>query len=167
MESTTKRTIGEMGYDTRLLVSKFAETKTGDIVTYPELSNVIGKDVRNSGVLYSALRIVRRDYGFVFETVRNEGLKRLSDEEILNSTVSLLPLRMRSLAKRESKKITCIKNENITDTMRVKRDMSIAFIGAIEVFTNTKNIKKLESTITKELKLPPMKDIMLSLCSGE
>lgn len=166
MSEKSKRTIGEMGYDTRLLVDRFSKVETGGIVTYDELSGTIGKDARESGVLYSALRIARRDYGIVFETVRKEGFKRLSDVEILNSLISILPLRMRSLTKRESKKIACVNNESLDNGMRIKRDMSLALIGAVEVFTGTKNLKKLETMIAGESKLPPMKEIMLSLCAG-
>lgn len=168
MSGEIPRTIGEMSYNTRLIVARFAETKTGEIITYEELSQVIGKNIHNGGIgmVYSALRIVRRDYGFVFETIRKVGFKQASDEEILNSSISILPARMKSLARRESKKIACVNNENMTNEMRVKRDMSLALIGITELFTGTKNLKILEGKITETAKLPPLKDIMFSLCAG-
>jgi hypothetical protein len=167
MSDETKRTIGEMSYDTRIIVEMLSKVETSAIVTYDEMTEIIDKNIHEAGVLYSAIRIIRRDYGIVFETVRKVGFKRMSDIGILNSSISILPQRMRSLAKRESKKLACVKNDNITDEMRIKRDMSLSLIGALDVFSQTKNLKRLEATITKESGLPPMKDIMLSLCGGK
>lgn len=70
--------------NTQFLVDRLSTCAMGDVVTYTELSRIAGCDVQNGhrGTLESARQIVQKDKGFVFGVVRNEGIQRMTDEEI-------------------------------------------------------------------------------------
>ena len=73
--------------DAKRLCLLLESSYVGQLVTYKELSTAIGKDVQTEGrsILNSARRIVQRELSYVFGTVANQGLKRLSDVEIVQT----------------------------------------------------------------------------------
>ena len=108
-----KKSIQEACAGTMRIVSRLRSLTTkDDVISYHELSQVSGKDVRGKGryMLDTARRILRRE-GMSFGTVINAGIRRLSDEE----TVDLGPVflrQTRKAAKRRSEKLACIQNFN-------------------------------------------------------
>ena len=68
--------------DARLLADELGRAGL-EIVSYPTLSGLIGRNVQGAARSYllTARRIVLREKGFVFRPVRNLGLRRLRPEE--------------------------------------------------------------------------------------
>jgi hypothetical protein len=74
----------EMSADARFLYQSLRAAKAGDVVTYAELGEVIGKIVHGGmGALQTAIRVALREDRFVFSAVRKVGVKRLTDAEIV------------------------------------------------------------------------------------
>lgn len=147
-----------MSYDTRLLVEKLSSVKEGETVSYDDLDKAIGRDVRNGAycLLLSARRIVRRDSGIVFETIRNVGLKRSDNAGIVNNIISTTPRKIRSLIGQQAKNLACVNGENLEEPIRIKRDMSLAFLGMVDLMTKPSKLEKLEAKIAEspQHKLP-------------
>ena len=76
--------------DVKTLCKAFAESHVGQIFTYKDLSQLIERDVQTEArnILTSARKITQRELGYVFGTIHGEGLKRLSDIEIVRPRAS-------------------------------------------------------------------------------
>lgn len=68
----------EVSADTQSLSGRLRELSVGGLVTYDELSELIGRNIRtHRHLLYSAIRMVEREDGAVFDTERGVGVRRL------------------------------------------------------------------------------------------
>lgn len=79
------RTIPEMAATTRVLAGRIGRMQVGEMVTYKELDELIGGDVRsadNAGRLRSARHVALREHGVATESVRGEGIKRLGGHDL-------------------------------------------------------------------------------------
>jgi hypothetical protein len=74
----------DLSADTRRLADALATAARGEIVTYKQLSEAIGRDIMGCRwLLYSALHVIERESGAVFATERRIGYRRLAPEEIV------------------------------------------------------------------------------------
>ncbi|MBE0568910.1 MAG: hypothetical protein IH577_04465 [Deltaproteobacteria bacterium] len=75
------RIVKQMGIDAQVLIEKLRGVEVGAAVTYVQMSEWIGRDVRGHGYgsLCTARNRLIRDEGIVFGTVIGVGLKRLDD----------------------------------------------------------------------------------------
>ena len=69
--------------ETAILRDALLAAPIGDVVTFDELAEAIGRNVRTAarGKLESARRVCERDHNAVFETVRGVGLRRIPATE--------------------------------------------------------------------------------------
>lgn len=90
----------ELHQDTRLIVDLLLACPYGGTVTLSSVSNVIGRSIgANRHLLYSAIRIVERDIGAVFSSVRGVGYRRIQPDE-LHKVGQTARARIRSQARR-------------------------------------------------------------------
>src|SRR5690348_7295398 len=87
----TNKTIPELSLDARLLKQRLDDVKEDEEITYDTLSEIIGRNVQNGarGCLYTALRLVRKENGAIFATVRGVGLKRLHNKAIAATVAAI------------------------------------------------------------------------------
>ena len=65
--------------DTTAIADKLLSVPVGECISLAILSDALGRDITKARhLLYSAFRVVRRDNGFIFTTVRGIGYRRLS-----------------------------------------------------------------------------------------
>lgn len=162
------QTIRDMNYDTQLLARRLAKMEPGNTITYKEMSTVIGKDIlEHRHVLSAARRIVLRENRIVFETVRNVGVTRLSDGEIVNSAVPMFRKKVRSVARRVKKEIGAVDHEKLTHEERVQRDMGLIMVGFTDTITSTQNTARLETRIKFASELPSLGDAFAVLSNSK
>lgn len=76
----------EISADTRLLYQVLARVQPGQTVSYARLSEAVGYAVSGSTThLQSALRMATTNDEAVFDNIRGEGYRRLTDEEIISA----------------------------------------------------------------------------------
>lgn len=79
----------QMSADARLLYQHIKSANVGDVLTYKVLSGVISRDVNGgTAALRTAMRRCQNDHEIVFAAVRGEGIKRLSDVEIVDEAAA-------------------------------------------------------------------------------
>lgn len=140
-----KKSIPEMSADTRAIVQRLARCKPQDMVTYKELSALVGRNIQNGAryLLSSAIRALLRDR-MVFESVRNEGVKRLADGEIVDTSGTILP-RVRRMAKRGIRKLTAVENFNeLPNAAKVKHNTAISHLGLLAHLSTEKSAAQIE-----------------------
>src|SRR5690606_7840323 len=81
MEAKTA-TIAQKSIDAQIIERHLETAEVGQLVTYVELSQLVGRDVQKKDrhLLETAKRALLRR-GMVFEAVRGEGVKRVTDDE--------------------------------------------------------------------------------------
>lgn len=73
----------KMAHETRLIADHLVAVPHGGQVTYRDLTQLIGIDIRGRRhVLIAARKLALDEASVVFDTVRGKGLKRLAAEEI-------------------------------------------------------------------------------------
>jgi hypothetical protein len=76
----------ERSIETTLAIKVLRDLPVGEIVTYSELAEAIGKDPQRDGYCYvsRAREILEKELEIVFAAVPNEGIKRLNPREVIN-----------------------------------------------------------------------------------
>jgi hypothetical protein len=107
----TKQVIPAASHDAQSIALILCKAKHGDIVSYLEMSEAIGRNVQKEArsALDRARRIVERQHGLVFRPVLNVGMRCLPDIDTAKTATSALT-RIRNTAKRAVKTLKTIKS---------------------------------------------------------
>ena len=143
----TNQTIAEQSVDTRLLVALLQKAEIGQVFNYTELSERLGRSIMGAEPsLSSARRIVQRDFDIVFDVIRGQGIKRLSDAEIV-ALGDTLPGRVRRTARRMVQKIAKAKDGELSKDQITQRNAVVSMAGALIHMASKSNMAKLEDAV--------------------
>ena len=143
----TNQTIAEQSVDTRLLVALLQKAEIGQVFNYTELSERLGRSIMGAEPsLSSARRIVQRDFDIVFDVIRGQGIKRLSDAEIV-ALGDTLPGRVRRTARRRVQKIAKAKDGELSKDQITQRNAVVSMAGALIHMASKSNMAKLEDAV--------------------
>lgn len=134
----------------------------GSMVLYKTLSELIGRNVQAAG-RYALQRAVKRlldDEGAVWVAVSGQGVKRLTDSEI----VALGPSysgRIRRAARRGVRKLMAVQDfDKLTPAERMRHNALVAGLGAIHEMSKSRNLVKLEQLAgSTQVRLPLAKTL--------
>ena len=143
------RAIHEISVDTRTLYDRIITAKAGDEITYAALSELIGRDVQTvaRSALHSARKMAMRDHNVVFGVVRNEGLKRLADVEVVQTGEATVA-KLRRVAKRGIRTITSVQDfAQLPDAAKIKHNTFASMFGAVAAMAKPASMKRLEGAV--------------------
>lgn len=153
-QKVTRRTIGEMSNDARILanfLSRELIDEAKEFVAYGDLSAAIGgSDVRGryNYLLRTARRAVEREHHILTECVRGEGIKRTTAvAAMLAATKSHVGRTARRSIKRAAGVMAAAE---IPNNERVAACVEISCLGAIELFTRRRARLQIEGKIAAE-----------------
>lgn len=134
--------------DSKTLAHVLRGCKVGDVATYASLSAAIGKDVREeaSAALRTARRIVLREDRMVFDAVRDQGLQRLADTEIV-ALADRARDHIRRTSRRTAKALVCVDYDAMPRDQQVKHNTALSMLGAIGEMASDRSVKRLESAV--------------------
>lgn len=134
--------------DTSIIENRLRNTQVGDVVTYDELSQILGRDVREycMGNVNTARRTLV-DEAIFFDCLTNAGYKRLNNEEAV-SVSDHYRTRARKSARRGMNHLAHVPFDGLTEESKRKHLAMSAQLGAIELFSSSKASKKIEATVT-------------------
>lgn len=132
--------------DTGLLVTLLMEANEGDLVTYDQITQHLGRDIRhNRSCLTSALRIAERD-GAVFAAEPGKGYRRLPPGDAVAS-VDGFRARQHNLANRACKRLSVIDSHRLEEPERKKFYTHLSIQGALQAATKAAAVKKIETHV--------------------
>ena len=133
--------------DTSVIENRLRKTEPGDVVTYSELSELLGRDaiVHCRSNIASARHTLVKESIF-FDCVTNEGYRRLNSEEAVTAS-DHYRTRARKAARRGLLHLQNVPFDGLTDESKKKHNTMAAQLGAIELFSSTKSGKKIETAI--------------------
>lgn len=149
--------IAQISLDAQLIRDRLQETKVGETVTYEELSKLIGRDVRNRamGALGTARKHAMKNKNMVFVAVSNEGLKRMSDIEIVDSVDGDIR-RVRRTVRRSSAKITRVDFNGLPNDKKIDHNAKLSMLGALQQFAAPSSLKTLKSRVEESREVLPI-----------
>lgn len=154
-EVVTKHTIGQRSTESILLAQRLEKVQPGELVTYAELSRIIGQNVRADGyqVLRSARNYVAETSRIVFDVVHGEGLKRLRNEEIPASADAALQS-IRRKAKRTARRLgRCVDIDALPAETRNDFNLKLSVLGMLSAVSDHKRIEKVKGLLNLDGKL--------------
>lgn len=146
-----EKTIPEISLNTRMLFERLKPAQQRDVLTYSELSAVIGLDVQKEGYhhLYSARRKAEVELGMVFEAIENVGIKRLDDNGIIASYTDRAVDLTRKKARRYRQKLTKVVDYNsLPDVSKVKHNATLTVLWFFEKMTQHKRFDKIKQVVS-------------------
>ena len=117
------------------------------MVTYQELTNIIGRDIiKHRHALQSARTKLLKE-GCVFGIITRVGIKRLSDSEAIMITSTDTVQRIRRTAKRGVRVLAYgIQNfATLSNEDKILHNATASMLGAIAFVSTTKNVERLAS----------------------
>ena len=141
---TKQRGIAEKSADTITIEHRLRKLSVDEIVTYDELSTLLGRDVRThcSGNMQTARKELEKDALF-FGTVRGKGIVRLSNDGAVESSKSHL-VRARRATTRGLRKLACVPFEQLSDKAKKSHLVTSAQLGAMNLFAKSSSARKIE-----------------------
>lgn len=146
-----KKTIREVTVESRLLYQRLQKMEVGELITYSELSNIIGRDVQDNGrgSLNTARRMCEREDQKTFGVITNEGLKCLNGSEVI-STAEYTAGHIKRTSRRALKRLNCVGDMNqLSNDEIIKMNTYASLMGAFVVMGKESNVKKLSSAVEK------------------
>lgn len=144
-----KKAIAEISIDSHAIYQRLIKAQPGELITYVELSNIIGRDFQSFGRCNyeTASRIALRDNKMVFVAVRNQGIKRLENEAI-PSVIGVNSIsKIRRLSKRSAKKIMATNYDALSNESKIIHNTGLSVLGAFMQMTKPKSISVIEEGI--------------------
>lgn len=158
----TNKAIPELSIDVRLLAERLKKATPGEVISYADLSSVIGQDVRGRqgyARLKSARRVVQREANMIFEAVTRQGLKRCDDMGIVKVAQSCIDSIHRR-ATRGLKAIACVNVDTLDNNGRILLNATASHLGVLRQVTTAKSQEKLTQAVAKTSdKLPLQKTL--------
>lgn len=137
--------------DKLALFDRLKTGKPGDVVTWDELAEVIGRPVKAGTLGYEPLRRARwkcvRDLGVVWEPVSaHDGLKCLNDSETVALGVHALGA-IRRRARRSNVKMAAVNAAKLDNADKLTLAGVMALNAAIESAATEKSLKRIEASV--------------------
>ena len=160
------KSIPEMSIDTKLILHRLQKAEIGDVITYKELSEIIGRDIQAEarGCLLSAMRsclAIER----VFGTVRKVGIKRLTDRELAGIGEGIRS-HISRVARKAMKKMTLVSSfDSLSNEEKIRHNTSVSMLGAIGHITSSKAIRALENKVATTLEALPLQKTLAAFMS--
>jgi hypothetical protein len=143
------RSLFQCSIETKWLIDRGRRLQVGEVVTYEELSKLIGIDVREEGrgALRSARNILLRDEQIVLDSVPNVGLKRSSDSEIVQSAGAVFS-KLRRGAQRGVQRLTAVADfDRLSDADKLAHNASVSALAVIKLMGKPKSVERIAASV--------------------
>ncbi len=141
--------------DAQTLLDVLLEMEPGDFVSYQDLSDLIGKDVQvgeGYRALFRARTILEREEHNVVAPIPGQGVKCLTDEEMVQSGRGFIGKAGRAGA-RSISRVSCVKKfDELPNEKKIEHNYVLSIAGAIQHFARPKTRKQIEERIAQTRK---------------
>lgn len=144
------KTIQAISIESIELIKRLEKAQIGETITYDELSKVAMADVKEEkrGALMTAQKHVLNEKQFVFETIRNVGIKRINDSEIVAHAEGPIQ-RIQRISRRALRRLSCVDFEKLSNREKVLHNTKMSALGMLHHLSAPSKIKQIESAVTK------------------
>jgi hypothetical protein len=139
----------EINVDARVLLSRLKAAKVGDVVTYAELSELVGRDVQKTSryILEAARRWAKKER-VIFGVVTGQGLKRLDDIGKVRAGSGMMD-KIRRTSRRAAQTLASVENfDSLPNDMKIQHNMSMSIFGVIQQATSRKTQDRIAEKVS-------------------
>lgn len=143
-------TINEISIYSQNLIEFIGNKQVGELITYEELSEVIDFDVtqnKGRGYLNTARNRLLKDSGIVIGTIRKEGVKIMSDEEIAKTVGKRYLKALRSKGRKAYHQNTSVDYTDLSPEAKIDHQCTMTILALMQHVTKRKSINKIENKI--------------------
>lgn len=144
-----KKTIPDISIDAKVLHDRLKQAQVGEVLTWVDLSKLIGRDVRRHayGALNTARKRAQNDDLCVFGTVFKVGLKRLSDTEVVDTGQQVVD-KVRRTTRRGVKRLTSVTDFSaMPNESKIKHNAYVSMLGALCDVSTTRRLHQVEKEV--------------------
>jgi hypothetical protein len=136
--------------DSAQLARLLASLAVGDEILYSQLSAAISRDVQNEArhALDHARRRLLRDEQRVFDVLRDIGLRRLNDREIVQ-TSDRARAHIRRTARKAARTVLCANYEALDRDMQTKHNVALSVLAVTEIMAAEKAARRITQEVRK------------------
>jgi hypothetical protein len=138
-----ERTPFELTVETKMIYELLKTFEIEQFVSYEELSKLIGRDVQHLGRcnLSGAMRKCLMSDNMNFATVRNQGVKRLADPDVVRGGQALQ--RIGNIATKRRRALHAVDYPNLTKDLQKDHNAELSALGVLRHFSKDATVKKL------------------------
>ena len=155
-------TLEAQAIEVRKMFEKLDETLVGDVVTYKELSEIIGKDVTKHRHMLDKARAFALERQKVFGVVRGVGLRRLTDIETVQTGQRTMHS-VRGAVHRGMNRITKVDFNELPKDVKQQHNVYYSVFGAISALTHKKKLDKVHERVAKAETSLKLKELLESV----
>lgn len=135
--------------DTKIIEHRFRNTSFGDVVTYDELSKLLGRDVREHcyGNIRTALRSLMKESIFL-DCIAGEGYKRLNEAESV-AALDHYRVKARRAVRRGIVHLQHIAADKLSEQDKLKYFAMGTQLQTMELFSSSKATSRIETAVNK------------------
>ncbi len=151
----SKYTTTQIAIQTKALADLLETVSIGDIVTFDDMSKVLGQDVRKIRyVLENARTKILAENGLRFDSVYKIGLKRMNIEDAIGVSDRNIK-KIRRTARLASKRVNqqLSRANAVDDATRFALNARLSLFGTIETLASQKTVREVEK-VSDERILP-------------
>ena len=133
----------------------------GEFVTYDEMKARLGFDVRDqAGRLYRVRDSLKRSGKCVVDIVPKQGVRRLTDQEVVNGHSSRYLRRVGRAALRGVGGNASVEYAALSDADKTRHNVTQATFGVVRLFAKKRGQAKIEAGLKETRPTLPPKDIL-------
>lgn len=138
----------ELAYETKVIIDMLKEAKDGDVISYEQILEKTGRtSVKAIRSNINTARKALQDDGYLFDTVFNVGLRRMSDEEIATSWEKRRK-HIKKTAERSIREIGTVRNpEALSETKKYAHIIGQTIMATIRHTSTPKAVKQVEADV--------------------
>lgn len=129
----------EINVDARVILARLKAAKVGDVITYSELSELVGRDVQKASrhILEAARRWAKKDR-VIFGVITGQGLKRLDDAGKVRVGSGMMD-KIRRTSRRAAQTLAAVESfDSLPNEMKIQHNMALSVFGIIQQATSRK-----------------------------
>ena len=136
--------------DAQLVSKRFMAMNVGDVLTYEQLEEIVGADVRGQKryIVHTAMRIAFREKSIVIQCVPKVGYKRASDAEIIDAGDATSRRVLKSTG-RALRGMATVNYDELSSEDKQRHNVTSSQLGAIQLMSRQTSRKRLEEAVNQ------------------
>lgn len=137
--------------DMLALHARLIKSRVGELITYDELSQLVGRDVQHHfrHLLVAARNKAQQSHNIVFRAVTNEGLVHLDDAGKIEQGYSGIA-RARSAIRKGRRTLGCVGDvQSLPPEKQSSYHTAISVLGALDLATSPKQVERIKGSVER------------------
>jgi hypothetical protein len=144
------------------LIERMLEVKIGGHLTYREITTIIGEGAqtpRGLAIIRSAKKVLRNEHSRVFVNLRNEGVKRLNDDEIIDHAATVV-VTVRRKVKVGAREMQCVSYAELPMERRTDYHLNRTVLHYIHSMVNNESLKNVRALVAAQSESPQVGNVL-------